>query len=165
MWHAGEMSDVVPPGGVRPLGDEPWPARSAPIEPAVVELPGVPAPVPDGVDPPADWRTLADAAGFGPPGYQPLGGRPVHVIARRDNLGLAGCIAGVAGLLQLLIVAVPLIAVLAIALSLSGRRFARLDPHSVGAPVRSTIGLALGAIGVMIGVGLFLNGTPSVLVG
>jgi len=114
---------------------------------------------------PPDWRTLGDTAGLVPPGYQVLGGRPVHALSRRDNLGLAGCVAGVAGLAQLILVSVPLIAVLAIALSLSGRRFARLDPAGVRAPMLSATGLLLGGIGVVAGLALLLNDIQSVVIG
>ncbi len=157
------MTDVVPPGGERPSDDEPWPVRATPSAPIVARLPGVPPAVPNGVDMAPDWRTLSDTAGFVPPGYQAFGGRPVYVISRRDSLGLAGCIAGVAGLAQLLLVWLPMISVLAVALSLSGRRFARLDPVGVLAPVLSTIGLGLGAAGVVAGAGLLLADMQSFL--
>jgi hypothetical protein len=127
-----------------------------------VHLPVVPTAVPQGIETPADWRTMGEGARFAPPGYRAAGAPAAHVLEHRDNVGIAGCCVAVVGLLQLLLVAIPFVAVLAIALSLSGNHFARLDPEGIRSAVPARIGLVLGCVGLLTGVGLLLSGTSTI---
>ena len=166
MCHAGPVSDVVPPGGDRPIDDEPWPARATtPVRQSTARLPSVPTMVPDGIDAPVDWRTLDADADFAPPGYRPVGAPWSGATTRLDSFGVASTVTGLAGLVQLILLPVPLLAVLAITLGLSGRRFGRLDPDGVRARIWSTVGLALGVAGVLTGAALILADVRTVLTG
>ena len=155
------MSDVVPPGGDRPVDDIPWPSASAPAAPAAARLSAVPADAPGDVVAPADWRTLEDGGLLTPPGYRSATGRvapggPGGAGTQLDQFGIAACAVGVVALLQLAFFVVPLLAVLAVALGLSGRRYIRLDPGRFRLPVLSTIGVGLGAAGLVAGIALSL---------
>lgn len=152
----GWMSDVVPPGGDRPVDDVPWPAMVRPVAPAPPRLPGVPAAIPTNVTTPADWRTMDDGGQLSPPGYRLASRRALDGARELNQFGLAACATGVLGLVQLAIVVVPLLAVLALSLGLSGRRYARLDPDRFRLPVLSTVGVALGAAGLVAGLALTL---------
>jgi len=157
LWHAGWVSDVVPPGGDQPPDDVPWPVTTESAGSPPRRLPGVPAGVPADVVMPPDWRTL-DNGELTPPGYRPASGRATSglVPGRLDRFGLAGCVVGVVGLIQLVFVSVPIIALLAFALGVTGRRSIRLDPERFRFPAMPIVGVALGTAGIVAGVALTL---------
>ncbi len=154
------MSEVVPPGGERPLDDEPWPTTSASPAPER-RLPAVPDEVPPEMAPPPDWRRMVDQVAEVPPGYLAPGAKSALSALsaiRRDDWGLAACIVGALGIAQLALTLAPFVSVLALALALSGRRAARLDPDAVRSQILSSIGLIAGAAGVVLGIALVLRG-------
>ncbi len=151
------MSEVVPPGGERPLDDEPWPTTSASPAPEG-RLPAAPDEVPPEMAPPPDWRRMVEPVAEVPPGYLAPGAKSALSAIRRDDWGLAACIVGALGLAQLALTLAPFVSVLALALALSGRRAARLDPDAVRWQILSSIGLIAGAAGVVLGIALVLRG-------
>lgn len=151
------MSEVVPPGGERPLDDEPWPTTSASPAPEG-RLPAVPDEAPPEMAPPPDWRRMVEPVAEVPPGYLAPGAKSALSAIRRDDWGLAACIVGALGLAQLALTLAPFVSVLALALALSGRRAARLDPDAVRSQILSSIGLIAGAAGVVLGIALVLRG-------
>ena len=166
MCHAGSMSDVVPPGGDRPVEDEPWPTadasrgRHAPDD----RLPSVPPDVSDVPASPPDWRTFARAtSGAAPPGFVQPGEQSPYTIRRMDVVGVTATVVAAAGALQLIVFPLPFLSVLAIALGFSGRRSGRLDPDGVRGRLWSNVGIALGAAGVSAGVALVLGDVSTLL--
>jgi len=151
------MSEVVPPGGERQLDDEPWPTTSVSPEPEG-RLPAVPDEVAPEMAPPPDWRRMVEPVAEVPPGYLAPGAKSALSAIRRDDWGLASCIVGALGLAQLALTLAPFVSVLALALALSGRRAARLDPDAVRSQILSSIGLIAGAAGVVLGIALVLRG-------
>ncbi|MEO6124116.1 MAG: hypothetical protein ABIR32_10445 [Ilumatobacteraceae bacterium] len=151
------MSDVVPPGGDQPVDDVPWPVAARPVAPGQVRLPSAPVAVPADVQAPTDWRTMDDGGALFPPGYRTASGRAVHSTTRLDRLGLTASIIGVTGVIQIMFVAAPILALLAVTLGLSGRRANQLDPEGVRLPLLSTIGLSLGVAGCMVGLAMALS--------
>lgn len=150
------MTDVVPPGGDRPLADVPWLPASRPdavTATAPRDLPEVPPIVPAGVETPADWRTMNGEAV--PEGYRAPGGPAVLPRTPTDRWGVLSCVLGVAGFGQLAILYFPILSLLALSIGLVGRRQALLDPDSVRTKGTALVGIALGALGIVAGLLLY----------
>jgi hypothetical protein len=150
------MTDVVPPGGDRPLDDEPWLSANRPDSAtASRDLPVVPQTVPAGVETPADWRSMNDESV--PDGYRTPGGPAVLQRTPTDRWGVLSCVLGVAGFGQLAILYLPVLSLLALAFGLVGRRQALIDPDSVRTKGTALAGIALGALGIIAGILLYAH--------
>ncbi len=147
------MTDVVPPGGDRPVDDEAWLPSNRPdaaTATASPDLPVVPPAVPAGVETPAHWRTMNDESV--PDGYRTPGGRAVLQRTSTDRWGVVSCVLGVVGFGQLAILYLPVLSLLALSCGLVGRRQAQIDPDSVRTKGTAMVGISLGAMGIVAGI-------------
>ena len=110
--------------------------------------------VPPGDEHPGDDLFVAPAS---PPRRRSAAEPAPFVRREADRWGVASCVLGFAGVVQLAFWHFPLLAAFAISVGLTGRRFGELDSDGMHARNTSLVGLVLGVFGVALGLLLWFH--------